>query len=106
MKTVNRSIAIIRPKRHFMKWANSNTLDECEFSFEYFTEHHSFTVLIPYYDILIRNQAKRYINAHCGLIFEYQLQRWNPNEKSWPNDRSREVFNKWFTVEYIYDVIE
>ena len=89
-----------------MKWANVNTLDECEFSFEYFLEHHSFAVSMPYYDILSRNQAKRYINFHSGLIFDHQLKDWNPDENTWPADRSSELFMKWFTVEYVYDLVE
>ncbi|OJW84511.1 MAG: hypothetical protein BGO69_10990 [Bacteroidetes bacterium 46-16] len=106
MKNANRSVAIVRPKRNFTKWANANSIDGREFSAEYFAKNQSFAVTMPYYDFIVRESAKRYINFVCEEIFSYALERWNPNTDTWPEDLGKDMFAKWFTVEYVYNVIE
>ena|SRR5579871_2111421 len=107
MKELKRSAAIIRPKRHFVKWANANSLDDREFSFEYFIEHYSLIILTPYYNLLERGRtANRYINWHCEDIFRDQLRGWNKDEETWPKKINSKTFKQWFTVEFVYDVAE
>jgi len=99
-------MAVIRPKRQFMKWANSHSLDDREFDMEHFMEYYSLAILTPYYDLYSRKLAKRYINMLCGQIFEDQLRHWNPDEESWPTGRDKKMFQQFFTIEFVYDVVE
>lgn len=89
-----------------MKWANANSLDERVYSLEYYTENHSFALIMPQYDLFNRKSAKQYVNAMCSDFFFYALIRWNSDKDTWPRDLGPDTFNKWFTVEYIYNVIE
>lgn len=106
MKRINRSAAIVRPTKHFAEWANIHSCEGREFPLEYFREHTSLVVLIPYYDLTVRKQAKRYVHFIYGKIFEKQLRRWNPDENTWPKDRSPKIFDRWFVVEFLYDVVD
>ena len=104
MQSINRSVAIIRPKRTFIKWANWCSPDGREFRSEYFLKEYSTVVLMPKYFIV--REARKYINEHWEDIFKEELQYWNSNEIWWPKDRSIKMFRQWFRVEFHSKVID
>jgi hypothetical protein len=106
MQTLNRSVAIIRPKKPFIAWANACEYEGRAFSMDYFEDFHSMAILIPYYDSITANKSRKYILEIWDEIFNEVLNRWNKDQSSWPKDRSVELFKKWFKVEFLHTVID
>lgn len=106
MQTLDRSVAIIRPKKPFIAWANSCEYEDRAFSTDYFEDFHSMAILIPYYDSITANKSKKYVLEIWDEIFNEALSAWNKDRKSWPTDRSAELFKKWFKVEFLHTVVD
>lgn len=97
MLTINRSVAIIRPKRPFIKWANSLPDNEREYADEAFQSDCQ-AVLIPEYDT--DKDAEKYINDIWDDLFEEELWGWCTNEDWWPKVRTQKMFWQWFDIEF------
>ena len=103
MEAINRSIAVIRPKAPFIKWANNWVgRGERTYTAEYF-DNDCMVLLIPLMPIEPGQEhtaGKRYIDSMWDAIFIEKLRRWNANEYIWPEERTRKVFGEWFKVEF------
>jgi len=104
MRTVKRSVAIVRPKSPFIKWANN-----VSGGYDY-TSDDTTVFIIP---SLLSMEALptdtmgwRYINAAWDDIFREMLYRWEKTEWCWPQHRTRKMFGQWFKVEFHYLVID
>ena len=96
MRTINRSVAIIRPQQPFIDWANRLPDTEREVTADDFTDDCT-VVLIPEYDT--DEQAKESINDFWQDIFEGELFDWCTNEDWWPTARTSALFWQWFDLE-------
>jgi hypothetical protein len=103
MKTINRSVAIIRPKQPFVDWANSIPDENSKYTVESFRNDCT-VVLIPEYDT--EEDARGYINGVWGELFENELVSWYTDELLWPEDPTQEVFWQWFEVEFHSMVVD
>jgi hypothetical protein len=103
MYTINRSIAIIRPKQPFVDWANHLSDAEGEVSLADLRED-CLAVLIPEYDS--DEEAKEYVTAMWEDLFEQELWGWSTDESCWPKKRTQSVFWEWFDVEFHSVVID
>ena len=106
MELINKSVVIIRPKREFIKWANSYSHDGSKYDAEYF-KNHSFIILIPGCDIDI--MARRHVNALWDDIFKEALKWGNDHEATWPRNLTRKMFWQWFDMEFqsmVFDSVE
>ena len=103
MHTINRSVAIIKPKQPFVDWINSQSSSEDMLSLEDVREDCT-AVLLPEYDD--DYEATGYIEKLCTWIFETHLKEEFREKKNWPNKRDYETFNKWFDVELHLIVID
>jgi hypothetical protein len=97
MITVNRSVAIIKPQKPFIKWVNSLPDSDKKYTDDIFQED-CLAILIPEYDT--EKDAKEYINAMWEDIFGEQLWGWYTDETLWPKGRTEKMFWKWFKVEF------
>ncbi len=96
MYTINRSIAIIRPKQAFVDWANQ--LPDAEFKCfldDFKTD--CLAILIPDYET--DKEAIEYINEVYEDIFIEILFGWCTEESWFPQDRTNELFWQWFDAE-------
>jgi len=103
MRTIQRSVAVIRPKSPFIKWANT-----C-YAESFYDPDDSTVFLIPSLlslDALPTTMGWRYINSAWDDIFKEMLQRWEETEWRWPQYRSRKTFGEWFKVEFHTLVID
>ena len=98
MQNINRSIAIIRPKRPYIEWANAHSYDDRQYTPEYINERSS-AILIPFYDAVTIDEAREYIDSIWDKIFTEELQNWHLDQMMWPKDRTLKMFKEWFTVE-------
>ena len=96
MYTINRSIAIIRPKQPFVNWANQLPDSESKSSLDDFKTD-CLAILIPEYNT--DEEAKVHINEIYEDIFIEELFGWCTDESWWPQDRTNEIFWQWFEVE-------
>ncbi len=103
MHYINRSLAIIKPKRPFITWANSLPDADREFSPEAFLRDCT-ALLINEYET--KREAKAHINEIWEDIFDDELYAWSTNEAWWPLHRTQKMFWQWFEVEFhsmVYD---
>ena len=96
MHTINRSIAIIRPKQPFVDWANQLPDAERESSLDDFKAD-CLAILIPEYNT--DEEAEGYIDEIYEDIFDDLLFGWCTDGSWWPQDRTNEIFWQWFEVE-------
>jgi hypothetical protein len=103
MYSVNRSVAIVRLKSPYIKWANSCSDDGREYSREYF-EKACTALLMPTY--VTEKEARAYMTKIWEKIFEERLANWNTDETLWPQNRTQKMFWKWFGVEFYLRVFD
>lgn len=96
MYEINRSIAVIRPKKAFIDWANNLPDANFQVSDKDFRDD-CLVILIPEYDT--NEQAKEYISELYEEILERELFGWCTNEEWWPKNRTQEIFWQWFDME-------
>jgi len=106
MNTINRLVAIIKPKQPFLDWLESLpdwdeelTLDELRADCT--------AILIPEFGS--NEQGLRYIEKMHKTIFEMQLNDWHTDDSVWPKNRSLQAFHQWFDIEIhsrIYDSVK
>ena len=103
MRLLKHSIAIIKPKQPYIKWANSLPDKDREYTDDVFKQGCS-AVIIPEYDN--EKEARAYINTIWKDIFEEELHGWSTNKNWYPPNMSQKMFWQWFDVEFhseLYD---
>ena len=97
MYLINRSLAIIIPKQPFVDWANQLPDGDLKVSLKDVQEECT-AVLIPDYDT--EDEAKAHIDDLYKDIFEEELFSWSTEENQWPQERTKELFWRWFQVTF------
>lgn len=91
---LNRSAILVSPKQPYIDWAaqldDSNVLPT--------VDGERTVYLLPAYED--EDQALQLLKAAYGMIFESELMGWHLLESGWPRDRSYDVFQQWFDVEF------
>jgi hypothetical protein len=103
MNSINRSLAIIKPKQPYIKWANSLPDDDREYVSEVFQKD-CFVVLIHEYGT--EKEAVGYINKMWRMLFKEQLEGWCLDTEWWPKNITQKMFWKWFDVEFHSVVVD
>jgi len=93
--TINRSVAIIRPKQPFVDWANSISEGE-DFTVEDLNAECN-AVLLP--DYVADNYDGLLLEDFFQDIFELELSSWTTDGSQWPKNIDYEEFLKWFDFE-------
>jgi hypothetical protein len=96
MDVINRAVAIIKPRQPYLDWAKSIpgpaddvTLDEMRTDCT--------AILIPDFDDPAETEV--FITAMAAELFEMELDAWDHDPESWPDNRDYEMFRRWFDVE-------
>ena len=103
MHTIDRFVAVIKPKQPFLDWHESQPDWDLDMTLVELRED-SNAYLIPEYDST--EQAMRYIERNHKAIFEWELWSWYTDETMWPEKLTLSVFRKWFDVEIHEMVID
>ena len=100
---LNRSAITVRAKQPFLDWLRqlpdpleSNTTLEN-------INDDSTVYLLP--ELVMVSDKPVLLMQSYDLIFEMELESWWEDENDWPPDRTLEMFNKWFDLEF-HSVIE
>ena len=101
MDVINRAVAVIKPRQPYLDWtksipgpADDVTLDELRTDCT--------AILIPDFDTLAESEA--FIADLAVELFGMELDAWDRDPTTWPENRSYGVFRDWFDVE-IHSVV-
>ena len=97
MFTINRSVAIIKPKQPFVDWANSVGDEEEQYSISDLSTDCS-VILLPVLDS--DEHAEAFIKEIYQDVFELELSSWIVDDHTWPEKVTYKMFLEWFEVEF------
>ncbi|NNM58668.1 MAG: hypothetical protein HKM04_02520 [Legionellales bacterium] len=97
MFIVDRIVAIIRPKQKMLEWLHDQPEVQANFSLQNLQTDCT-ALLIPPFES--PRQAREYIKQTYQGIFEGELISWGLPNASWPQNRTYELFESWFTIEF------
>lgn len=94
MKTINRSVFVVRLREPFVSWASS--VDDVAPEHVQRLRDYVSVYLAP------EDPTGRYetppLKDFFARIFQHQLESWRVDDSLWPADRSYSVFCEWFEV--------
>ena len=113
LRHVNREAIVVKPREPFIRWVANLPQEKpihdpetgevydpnisAEAIREAVTADHS-VYLLPATDSGELEEAT--LRAVYKTIFERELRDWNLNEKTWPKNRSYELFLQWFELSF------
>ena len=103
MDSINRQVAIVKPKEPYIQWINSlpGTVDPVSIDE---LQNDCTAILIPHFDT--DQESMNFLKKKFRSIFEYELFGWYTDEKGWPKKRSFKLFQEWFDIEFHSEVID
>jgi hypothetical protein len=104
MAFLYRTPAIVRPRQPYVEWANSFKDEGPELTLE-FARRQSTIFLLPENDFTDVSEAEL-LSDWWDAIFEEELAAWTKEETNWPTDRTREMFDAWFDVEFAETIVD
>jgi len=103
MYSINRSIAVLKPKQPLLDWLNALPDAEVLFTLaELRTDCTS--LLIPEYET--DEKALKFIKKIYLGIFERELDAYCTDPDLWPSKRDYRTFLKWFDIELHSEVFD
>lgn len=94
---LRRSIIALLPRQPFVDWLRAQP-GEKDANLRRSHEHNSISFLVPY--PMNTHEAVRVIPEHWPRFFAQMLERVRQNPHDWPEDRTWEMFQQWFEIEY------
>lgn len=105
MKSINRAVAVLKPRQPYLDWINQLPDSQDKVSIEELQTDCT-AILVPEYDR--PEESKAFISAMAESLFEEELRGWCMDEALWPKRRTNRMFWKWFDVEIhseVFDVV-
>lgn len=105
MKLVNRSALSVTPTQAFVDWINllEATAGEDDLILAD-VEHESTIYLIPEMDS--EAALRSYIDDRYLDILENELQAWEGDERLWPDEVDRALFDRFLRIEHSYLAVD
>ncbi len=103
MQSVDRLVAIIKPRQPFLEWLESLPDWDLKMTLEKLRDD-CIALLIPEFGN--NKEAKGHIEAGYQVVFDMQLNSWYTDPTMWPEERSLDVFRQWFDIEIHSIVID
>jgi hypothetical protein len=101
LPVVNRGALVLRATQAFIEWANSCG-EGPKLALEEMNEDEHTVYLVP--EVEYRPDA--WLRQHFRILFEYELASWCTDAACWPEDRSFEAFQRYFTVQFHSMVVD
>ncbi|MGL1932393.1 MAG: hypothetical protein OCC45_11635 [Desulfotalea sp.] len=95
---INRGAVLLRFKEPMVEWVNSSHPKEAgdeKISIEELNADRTIYLV----DDRDAEEIEEWLALNFNQLFETELEDWSEDEDSWPQDRSFETFNSFFTVE-------
>ena len=96
MELVNRSAAIVTPRRPYLEWCRQDDAEGLAESVYESLRAEPHVYLLPEYED--RASQRRVLSAAWPRMFEAMLEGWVADEALWPRHRTRALFEEWFEV--------
>lgn len=99
MRTINRTVVVVKPLQPYVDWANGcadPSADPIKTSVRDLSDDAT-CFLIPNFDD--SKKQEKYLASLKSKIFEEQLEAWSLDENEWPKNRNTKVFDSWFKLE-------
>lgn len=96
MQSINRNAAVLKPKQPFLDWIHSLPGEPTPITLDALRSECS-VYLVP--EMEHNEQAVRYLQKRCRDVFESELEGWDNEESTWPDDLGWRTFKKWFDIE-------
>jgi hypothetical protein len=103
MHSINRQVAIIKPKAPYQNWINSLPGMDKPCDMEELGEDCT-AILLPHFEG--EEESLKYIKSILPKIFEIELDSWNTDRSTWPKKRNYALFQAWFKVELYSEVLD
>ena len=103
MDSINRQVAVIKPKDPYVRWINSLPETDDPVSIENL-QNDCTAILIPHFDT--DQESMNFLKKNFRSIFEYELFEWHTDERDWPKKITFRLFQEWFEVEFHSEVID
>ena len=106
MSTVNRALAVVKPKQPYLDWTKQIVSEPNEPCYENLEEARrdctAFLIPVVEFD----EDIPRLLRHYAEEIFEEQLWSWDQREEQWPKQRDFKTLMEWFDVEVSTVVID
>ncbi|BBO81577.1 hypothetical protein DSCO28_21430 [Desulfosarcina ovata subsp. sediminis] len=103
MDSINRQVAVIKPKDPYIKWINSLPGTTDPVSIDELQDDCT-AILLPHFDT--EQESMNFLKKNFRSIFENELFGWHTDEKDWPKKLSFRLFQEWFEIELHTEVID
>lgn len=103
MYSINRCVAIIKPKQPYLDWAHSLPDETSRFTLDELRSDCT-AILLPEYDL--EEDGHALIREIYSEIFEMELRAWYTDDNRWPENRDYKTFLEWFDIEYHSIVVD
>ena len=94
---LNRSAIVVKPKQPFLDWLHRADPTSSDLTIRELV-HEPTIYLIP--ECETDDEVTKTLRERCEEIFNEQLSGWFTDRRTWPRDRSFEVFCRWFDFQY------
>jgi hypothetical protein len=104
MGLINRGIVVVKPKKPFVDWVNRDSPTPLVSWDD--LQQDCFTILVPELNSL--ENALDYVESLKPMLFELELEAWNRDPSTWPEERTSAQFDDWFTLEahsMVWDIV-
>lgn len=95
MKTINRSVAVIRPREPYIQWALS--VDQKALHLEETLRSQVSVYLVP--PDPREAQQTAHLSRWFADVFENELESWFSATSTWPDHMNFDLFQEWFEVD-------
>ena len=99
MKSVYRTVVIVKPRQPFVEWINTSPeleMGDHPTSVEELQQDCN-AYLVP--ETIALEEALEQLEPLKPRLFEMELEGWLLNQRGWPKERTAEVFDQWFALE-------
>jgi len=103
MDTINRSVAVVKPKQPFLDWLNALPDNEELFTLSDLQTDCTVLLLPEFGNDL---QAQKFIKTIHEYIFERELDSYCTDPDWWPSKRDYKTFLHWFDTEHHSEVFD
>ncbi len=96
MNLINRGVVVVQPQDPFLDWINCDPTLSSPITMEHLQQDRT-AILAPELGSL--EDALEYLEPLKSKLFEMELEAWNLDPATWPQERTTELFDAWFELQ-------
>ena len=92
-ESINRNAILVKPKKPFFEWLNK-TIQEGD-PINSVTESNIYLIR----EMFSNEEVMAWLKTNFDMVFVNELNDWVIDESVWPQNRTYQMFTKWFDIE-------